>query len=237
MKRVLTLQHSRGDPLGYLGEIMQEHGIPYDVVDVEESPLPDPTDYSAIISLGGPQHLYIDGNRPYFLQEKAAIRRAIEEDIPFLGICLGGQLLAQALHAPVTRGTRTELGFFEVQFTDEGATDPLFQGLPGHQVVFQWHMDTFGIPEGAVQLATGEHTFNQAFRFGHRAYGLEYHVELLPEMVDKWITLPTFKREVIKILGPGAPEILAEQQRTYYPIYREHSRLLFENFLKISNLL
>lgn len=215
---------------------MQEHSIPNDVVNIEDSPLPAPTDYSAIIALGGPQHLYTDGNRPYFLQEKAVIRRAIEEDIPFLGICLGGQLLAQALHAPIMRHTLTELGFFEVQLTDEGAVDPLFQDLPGYQLVFQWHMDIFDIPKGAVHLATGKHTFNQAFRFGRSAYGLQYHIELLPEMIDRWITLPAFKQEVIKILGPEAPEMLTEQQSKYYPLYREHSRILFENFLKISKL-
>lgn len=237
MKRVLALQHCWDDSPGYLGEIMQEHGIAYDVVEVEDAPIPNPANYAAIVALGGPQHLDAEDKYPYFVQEKVAIREAVEQDTPVLGVCLGGQLLAQVLGAQVRRHTMTELGFFEVPFTIEGKNDALFSGLPGHQLVFQWHMDTFDIPKGAVQLATGEHTFNQAFRFGRRAYALQYHVELLPEMLDTWIQLPEFKQEIIDILGPEAPEKLMDEQRRYYPVYREHSRIMFENFLRISGLL
>lgn len=236
-KRVLALQHCWDDPPGYLGEILQEHSIACDVVEVEEAPMPDPAAYDAIISLGGPQHVAADNQHPYLAEEKVLIRQAVEQDIPFLGVCLGGQLLAHALGAPVTRHTMTEFGFLEVELTNEGKADPLFQSLPDHQLVFQWHVDTFALPSGSVWLATNKNTINQAFRVGPRAYGLQYHIELVPGMLDTWIQFPEYRQEIIDILGPNAPDVLEDQRRKYYPIYRNHARRVFENFLKISDVL
>jgi GMP synthase-like glutamine amidotransferase len=131
----------------------------------------------------------------------------------------------------------TEIGFYEVQLTDEGKNDPLFQGLPGYQQVIHWHEDTFGLPDGAVRLATSENTVNQAFRVGRRAYGLQYHIEVSPDMFDIWFRHDDYKKRAAKVLGPGAPEALERDWSTCYPIYRSHTRTLFENFLKISECL
>lgn len=243
-KRVLALQHCWDDPLGYLGEILQEHGIICEVVRIDQSelgainrPLRSIDGYDAVISLGGPQHAVADDKYPYLAEEKVLIRQAVEQDVPFLGICLGGQLLAHSLGAAVTRHTMTEVGFFEVEVTDEGKADPLFQGLPDHQLVFHWHTDTFALPAGGVRLATSENTTNQAFRVGQRAYGLQYHIELAPGMLDTWIQYPEYRQEIINLLGPNAPDILEDQRRKSYPIYRNHTRIVFENFLKVSDLL
>jgi GMP synthase (glutamine-hydrolysing) len=111
MKRVLALQFIWDDPPGYLGEIMQEHDILCEVVKVDEAPVPDPTAYDAFIAMGGPQHVGANDRYPYLPGVEAAIRRAVEEDIPYLGLCLGGQLLAHALGAPVSRHHVTEIGF------------------------------------------------------------------------------------------------------------------------------
>ena len=238
-RRVLALQNVWDDPPGYLGEIMQEHGIPWDVVKADETPnawelLSDLTPYAAIISLGGPQHAAADERYPYLAEEKALILRALEQDVPFLGVCLGGQLLAHALGAAVTRHSMTELGFFEVRLTDEGRADPFFQGLPDNPLVFQWHMDTFSIPAGAVRLATNANTTNQAFRLGRWAYALQYHIELTPAMLDTWTQYPDYQREIVKELGPEGPSLIEEQRRRYYQVYREYARQMFENFLRIS---
>lgn len=128
MKRVLALQNYWDDPPGYLGEIMQEHDIPCDIVRADVDPFPDPATYSAIFALGGPQNANAYDKYPYLLREKELLRAVVEQDIPYLGICLGGQLLASALNAPITRHHMTEIGFFAVQLTSEGEKDPLFQG-------------------------------------------------------------------------------------------------------------
>src|SRR5260370_41841027 len=108
-KRVLALQHIELDPPGYLGELLQEHSIPYDVVMVQEGTLPDPTASGAILALGGPEYAGDEG-LSYLVQEKSLIRRAGDQDIPFLGICLGGRLVASALGAPVCGRGRPEIG-------------------------------------------------------------------------------------------------------------------------------
>lgn len=236
MGRVLALQHVWDDPLGYLGEILQEHTIVCEVVNVEEAPIPDPGGYDALIVLGGPQHVPAGDKHPYFVQEKILIRKAVEQDIPCLGICLGGQLLAHALGAEVRRHHMIELGFCEVQLTDEGIADPLFQGLPDRQQVFHWHMDVFDIPAGGVRLATSENALNQAFRYGRYAYGLQYHIELTPDMFHTWLRYLPHDQEVVNALGPDIAGRIEHEQAIYYPIYRDHTRIMFENFLKISGL-
>jgi GMP synthase-like glutamine amidotransferase len=237
MKRVLALQHVWDDPVGYLGELLHKYGIGYDVAHVETEPLPNPAGYGALLVLGGFQHAYDDETYPYFVQEKQWIRKAIEQEIPFLGICLGGQLLAHVLGGSVKRHTMTEIGFFRVQLTKEGEADPLYEGLPGYQEVFQWHEDIFDIPAGALRLATHSNAENQAFRYGRCAYGLQYHIELTPAMLDLWLHHPEFRTEIMKTLGEDGYHALEREQATRYPTYRQHSQILFRNFLRLSSLI
>ena len=235
-KPVLVLQHIEIDPPGYLGVLLQEHSIPYDVVVVQEGIPPDPTVYGAIVSLGGPEFAG-DESLSYLVQEKSLIRRAVEADIPFLGICLGGQLLASALGAPVIPKGLTEVGFLDAHFTGEGMSDPLFAGLPGYQHMFHWHEDTYTLPQGAQRLAVRPDAPEQAFRYGHRAYGLQYHIELTSDMLLTWIKFHPWRDETISLLGPAAYEGMAREAGNLSPPYREHTRILFENFLTLSELL
>lgn len=234
MKRVLALQHIWDDPPGYLGDIMREYDIACDIINVEEERIPDPESYDAIISLGGAQHAFDDERYPYFVAEKVMLRHVVEQDIPYLGICLGGQLLASALGATVQRHSMTEIGFFEVPLTAEGKADLLFAGLPGYQQVLQWHEDVFDIPAGGIMLATGENAPNQAFRVGRRVYGLQYHIELTPDMLDTWLHFPDYMEEIVKVSGQETLDWIERERITRYPIFREHSRIVFTNFLRIS---
>jgi GMP synthase-like glutamine amidotransferase len=237
MKRVLALQFDRDDPPGYLGEIMQEHGIECPAVYVEEEAIPDPTQYSALLAMGGPQHVWHHDRSPYLDDAVEAMRRAVESDVPVLGLCLGGQLLASAMGAEVRRHTSTHIGFYQVLLTDEGWQDPLFAGLPGYQQVFHWHEDTFDIPRGAVQLATNRATQNQAFRYGRRAYGTQYHIELTHAMIDAWLLGPPFHEEIVKWIGEEGAARAVEDGHRLYSLYREHTRTMFENFLRIAGLI
>lgn len=237
MKRVLALQFIWDDPPGYLGEIMQEHDIFCEVVEVETTPVPDPTGYDAVIAMGGPQHVGDNEKYPYLVEVESAIHKAVEEDIPYLGLCLGGQLLAHALGAPVKRHSKASIGFYEVQLTEEGKADPLFRGLPGYQQVIHWHEDTFDIPRDAVQLAANAHTENQVFRYGRLAYGTQYHIELTPNMLDVWMHHPDYRQEIVNTLGERAADKFVSDRTRLYPLYRQHTRIMFENFLRIGGLI
>ncbi len=236
-RRILTLWHAWECPEAYIGSIMDEYGITRDLVDVEHETLPELAHYAAVISLGGPQHVHQKERYPYLIREEQLIREAVARDIPFLGICLGGQLLAAALGGVVKEHTLAEIGFYNVQLTPRGRTDPLFAGLPGYQKVFHWHQDTFALPEGAQLLATSKQTANQAFRFGERAYGLQYHIELDAAMLDTWLYHPECKEAMLQTIDSEEYHTIERDRAQFFATYQAHTRQLLTNFFKLSALI
>ncbi|GCE24912.1 GMP synthase [Dictyobacter alpinus] len=238
MQKVLLLQHTWDDPHGYLGNLLEIHGIDYDVVQIENTPLPDPTTYAAIIALGGSQHAYAEQEFPYLVQEKVWLRQLVAQDIPYLGICLGAQMLADALGGLTRPHNLTEIGFFNVQLTPQGQQDPLFVGFTeGYEKVFHWHEDTFDLPTEAVLLATSANTENQAFRYGRHFYGLQYHIEIDNDILNTWLYHPSMKESIIEVLGLPAYQAIEQARKEEFPIYQQHTKMLFENFLRICNLI
>jgi GMP synthase-like glutamine amidotransferase len=238
MKRVLVLQHIWDNPPAYLEEILRAHALVCETVEVQSMPIPDPTPYQAIVLMGGPQHLYANEGQTYLEQEKNLLRQAVAASIPTLGICLGGQLLASALGARVYRHQRAEVGFFEIPLTGAGCQDPLFAGLPGWQLAFHWHEDVFDLPEGAVLLASNAQAPNQAFRYGPCAYGLQFHIELNTAMAHLWLGHPPFAREIVVTLNDeAAPARLIQEWTARGALYQDHTRTMFENFLRLAGLI
>jgi GMP synthase (glutamine-hydrolysing) len=139
-----------------------------------------------LLVMGGEMNVYQEDKYPWLIEETQAIREAVEAGKAVLGVCLGGQLLAKALGAQVHLGVATEIGLTPITLTEAGEADPLFEGLSKMEAV-EWHDDTFDIPTGAVALARSEGCAHQAFRFGEQAYGLQFHPEVSPVMLAKWI--------------------------------------------------
>lgn len=239
MKRVLALQHIAENPPGLVGELLEEHNIQCDVVHIAEEAPPDPILYSAMIVFGGSQHVYDSGHFPHVARENAMILKAVQEGIPFLGICLGGQLLANALGGSVRRQPPAKMGFLDVQLMEAGREDPLYHGFPGYEHAFHWHEDTFQVPGDATLLSIHETSpvENRAFRYGRRAYGLQYHIELTEAMLHTWLTEPILKQEFIDVRGLAAYEEIEREAPVKYPHYRRHSRMLIKNFFRIAELL
>ncbi len=233
-QRMLILQHEWADPQGYLGLLLQEKSLVYDVINVEKESLPEPGNYAAIVALGGPQHVYEKQKYPYFNAEEDMLRKVVEQDIPFLGVCLGGQLLASALGGTVKRHSVTEFGFYDIPLAEEGRADPLYAGFPGYHKVFHWHEDVFDLPQGAILLASNTIATNQAFRYGLRAYGIQYHIELTPEILHLWLHHIDTQGDD---LDKGQIDALEQEGRRQFAQYQEHTRMMFENFLRISVLI
>lgn len=237
MKRILILQHVWDNHKGYIGQTLDDYAVPYDVIDVEHETIPDAKQYAAVISLGGSQHVYAIDHYPYLIEERAILHTIVESDIPFLGICLGSQLLADTFRGKVRKHTLAEFGFCEVQFTEQGRDDPLFAGFrTSYQTVFHWHEDTFDLPAGTILLATSDTTQNQAFRYGHRAYGLQYHIEVDDNTLSTWLYEPECKQSVLETHGLQIYTATEQARTTLLPMYHEHSRIMIENFLRISEL-
>jgi len=141
-------------------------------------PVPEHLDAEVgLLVMGGPMGVYEMDRYPYLASEQRLIERALREEVPVLGICLGSQLLAATLGADVHAGPRKEIGWFEVTRTDASAKDPLLCATPPSFIALHWHGDVFDLPAGAVSLARSELTLHQAFRWGDRAHGFLFHLE------------------------------------------------------------
>src|SRR5262249_45166999 len=184
----LVVKHIDCEGPGTLADAFARHGMAVTVAcPYRGETLPDVERFDAVVVLGGPMGVYERDRYSFIDREAALVRAAVSRDVPTLGICLGSQIIADALGGVVTRHSVKEIGAMTVTLTDHGLTDPLFEGLTPSVSVFQWHGDTFSIPPGGVRLASSAATANQAFRYGRCAYGLQFHVEVTPAMVGEWL--------------------------------------------------
>jgi len=215
---VLILQHHPAEPAGTLGAFLADKGCALDVRHLYAGQaLPaDDAGYGLIVSMGGPMNVYDEAEHPWLVAETALLRRALLADRPVLGVCLGSQLMAKALGAPVTRSPRPEVGWFQIELTPAGLADPLLAGLDERPWVLQWHNDMFHIPAGAELLAASERCPHQAFRFG-RGHALQFHVEVDAAIVDQWCENPAQRQEI----APG----WADQGK----IMNQHAQRIYDN--------
>ncbi|HKW96093.1 MAG TPA: gamma-glutamyl-gamma-aminobutyrate hydrolase family protein [Bryobacteraceae bacterium] len=184
--RVFVFRHSPLEHLGRIGEVLEAHRLEYDYIDlyrtrVEHS---SATDAGAFIFLGG--SMSANDPLPFIKREIELVREAVAASKPVLGVCLGAQLIARALGARVYQNSVKEIGWAPVTFDDAAHGDVLFSGVHGSKVIFHWHGETFDLPSGAECLASSAACRNQAFRWGDRTYGLQFHLEVTPEMIAEW---------------------------------------------------
>jgi GMP synthase (glutamine-hydrolysing) len=211
MPTLLALQHIYCEPPAAYEDELRARG--HDVVRVEldaQEALPDWREFAGLIVMGGPMGAYDDDVHHWLREEKRLLREAVEADVPVWGVCLGAQLLAASLGAEVRQGPRAEVGILPVELTPAAAGDPVFAGLPPRFPTLQWHSDTFELPEGATLLASSPAYLNQAFVV-RRAYGLQFHLEVGPELLAEWAEVPAYAESLEAILGPGSVPRLLEQ--------------------------
>lgn len=209
--KVLVFQHVPYEPLGTLDPLLKACGFRIRYVNFSRTPeaLPALDKYEALIVLGGPMNADQIDNYPNLITEVEIIREAVERDMSVLGICLGAQLLAKALGGQVTRNPVREIGWYNVELTDEGRKDPVLAAFAECQEVFQWHEDGITLPPGVVRLAKSEASSVQAFRYGTHAYGFQFHLEASRELIDRWLTVPVHRA----VLGEEQGHIDAGQIR------------------------
>jgi len=186
LHRVLAVRHEAEGGMGRVGAELQKRSVPVNMVNFVEDPhlSVNINDYSALIVFGG--SISANDKSEWLLPELYLIERVLRGRIPLMGICLGAQLIAKALGKRVMRAEPCEVGWSKILPSDGTGSDFLFGELTGEKPVFQWHYDTYELPDGAVRLARSVDCEEQAFRWGERVYGMQFHLEMGAEEIDFW---------------------------------------------------
>ncbi|GIX02232.1 MAG: hypothetical protein KatS3mg112_1169 [Thermogutta sp.] len=235
-RRVVIFQNAPGEPPGQIADFLMWGGVDCEILPLY-SHVPKDLDWenlAGLVALGGPMNVDEVDKFPYLAREKEWLTQAVRREIPVLGICLGAQLLARCLNARVYPNPVKEIGWYEVSFTPATASDALFSGVPWRGVVFQWHGDTFTLPEGAFLLATASDCVNQAFRFGTCAWGLQFHLEVTPALVEAWMDSAEASGELAQ-LGLSKTKILEETRRQFGRMQRL-AEVVFPRFARLCAL-
>ncbi|HOW18555.1 MAG TPA: type 1 glutamine amidotransferase [Phycisphaerae bacterium] len=221
---VLVIMHAESEGPGTLGEFLIGAGATVQTARLHAGDRlpPDPREFDALVSMGGPMNVYEEARYPFLRDETEFLREAIRADVPTLGICLGAQMIAKACGARVVRAPQKEVGWSEVTLTDAGVTDPLFHGQPRVMPVFQWHEDMFEVPAEGTLLATSTTCPHQAFRCGS-ACGLQFHIEVTREMLANWFAGSSERTAILR----GFDRL--------HQVFADHASRFYESFVSLKS--
>ncbi|GAB6042676.1 type 1 glutamine amidotransferase [Endothiovibrio diazotrophicus] len=190
MKPIRIFRHLACEGPGYLGEFLDRHGAPWELLCIDEGhPVPEAVkEVSGLVFMGAA--VSVNDDLPWLADELALIRRAHEAGVPMMGVCFGGQLISKALGGEVTRGAGMEIGWHPLEPVDgeplNGAADGWLDGLPARFDTFHWHADTFSFPPGSLPLLRSRCYRNQAYALGDHL-GMQFHLEMTREMLERWL--------------------------------------------------
>jgi GMP synthase-like glutamine amidotransferase len=237
--RILVFQHIAMEHPGIFRDFLAEDGIAWDAVELDEGEaIPGLGAYDALWVMGGPMDVWEEDAHPWLGPEKAAIHEAVtDRDMPFLGLCLGHQLLAEALGGEVGPAAEPEIGVLEVALSEAGRQSPFLAGMAAAGRCLQWHSaEVTREPRGAEVLASSPACRVQAMSVGGRAFSLQYHVELTATTVDEWGAVPAYAAALEKTLGPGALPGFRDEAAAHMAAFNGDARRLYDNFMSTTGL-
>lgn len=235
---ILFIKHIDIEGPGTIADFLEDNKLPYTVIDLSQGDkVPKlEKDFQAVICLGGPMNVYEEEKYRFLKEEDILLKRIIDEEVPFLGICLGAQLIAKATGAQVAKNPEKEIGWYKIVLSDNGLKDDLFKDLPEVFKVFQWHGDTFGLPHGGKRLAFSELCQNQALKYGRNIYGIQFHVEVTKDMIAQWADAYKGELESLKGIVSDKQKMLEDYAKVEND-YMKQAERFYVNFFTVAGLL
>ena len=233
---ILVLQHINIEDPGYIKDLMIKDGVNITTIELDEGEkIPNNLNFfDGMLCMGGPMDTWMEKDFPWLIEEKKKIKEfVVELNKPYLGFCLGCQLLGEAIGGKVVKTNNPEIGMLDVNFLDEKKKDMLFADFPQKITSLQWH--SYEVQEleknrDVTLLASSKETKYQIFRYKNNAYGIQFHIEIKDTTVNDWGCVPEYKSALENQLGQGALEKFDKDAKENMTNMNNYSKILYTNF-------
>ena len=233
---ILVLQHINIEDPGYIKDLMIKDGVNITTVELDEGEkIPNNLNFfDGMLCMGGPMDTWMEKDFPWLIEEKKKIKEfVLELNKPYLGFCLGCQLLGEAIGGKVVKTNNPEIGMLDVNFLDEKKKDVLFADFPEKIRSLQWH--SYEVQEleknrDVTLIASSKETKYQIFRYKNNAYGIQFHIEIKDTTVNDWGCVPEYKSALENQLGQGALEKFDKDAKENMTNMNNYSKILYTNF-------
>ena len=239
--RIIILQHIKIEDPGFIKDLMIKDGVQLTTIELDEGEkIPAGlSKFDAMFSMGGPMDTWMEKEHPWLVDEKKAIKEfVVDLKKPYLGFCLGCQLLGEVVGGKVVKSNIPEIGMLNISFSNNKNNDALFSKFPEEITSLQWHSyEVQGLENNkdVTHLASSPETKYQIFKYQNHAYGIQFHIEVKDTTVGEWGCVTEYKSALEKQLGEGALIKFDKESQKYMPSMNEYSKILYENFKKLVN--
>ena len=236
---VIILQHIKIEDPGYIKDLMLSDGVSLTTIELDEGEkIPnDLSKFDAMFCMGGPMDTHMEGQYPWLIDEKKRIKEfVVTLKKPYLGFCLGCQLLGEAIGGNVVKSNPSEIGIMDVNFSVEKNNDSLFSSFPNKIKSLQWHsyeVNNLESNKDVTILASSPITKYQIFKYKNHAYGIQFHIEIKDTTVNEWGCVPEYKSALEKQLGENALEKFDKEAKSNMSQMNNYSKILYSNFKKL----
>ena len=236
---VIVLQHIKIEDPGYIKDLMLNDGVNLTTIELDEGEkIPnDLSKFDAMFCMGGPMDTYMEDQYPWLIEEREKIKEfVVSLKKPYLGFCLGCQLLGEAVGGQVVKSNPSEIGMMEINFSDKKNDDSLFSSFPNKIKSLQWHsyeVNNLESNKDVVILASSPITKYQIFKYQNHAYGIQFHIEIKDTTVNEWGCVPAYKSALEEQLGVGALEKFDKEAKSNMIAMNNYSKILYSNFKKL----
>ena len=233
---ILVLQHINIEDPGYIKDLMIKDGVNITTIELDEGEkIPNNLNFfDGMLCMGGPMDTWMEKDYPWLIEEKKKIKEfVVELNKPYLGFCLGCQLLGEAIGGKVVKTNNPEIGMLDVNFLDEKKKDILFADFPQKITSLQWH--SYEVQEleknkDVTLIASSKETKYQIFRYKNNAYGIQFHIEIKDTTVNDWGCVPEYKSALENQLGQGALEKFDKEAKENMKNMKNYSKILYSKF-------